>query len=1658
MDVDSLLAGRYHLEQTLRRQPGKAVWRAWDAVLQRSVVVKVRAGAPDSPEVEALKLELWRLHRCRALHIPAPLDAGVVQTPHLLEESNAPLSYFTQPFLAGPSLTQRRGKLSVNAVRELAVQLLALVAGLHRAGLHGLDLKSAHLILEPTGWHLIDLDVARTGLLEQATRLEGAVAYAAPELLRQEDTDARADLYSVGILLYEALTGGLPPLPGETLDAIAQALPRSPRPSLPEALVQQDPPLADLCHTLLARSPADRPASAEAALLRLGPSQTRSTFPPLPDEIPWQQRQRDHLLRQCRQLEQANGGALLLLGADSTERTHLLEGLVLSRQLEGRPVLQLRFSGNERPGEAVCQLLSFLNRVNGKMLELDQDSGLQPLPPQPLEALNDALQALPRTLSPVLVCLTDVDRMDEVSRLLFEQILPQLEGRGLGVLWGAATETHVMPAPHRALRYTLESLTLTDVRELTERVLSPSRITEEGLEHLLHTAGGQLSSLWQLLELARNQADASLKHLLPPGQEQRWTEEFQRLNPSAGRLLTLASLMEDPFESSVLKYLWTAQAQEGEGEASSEETYASLRQLLLQRGLWLPARTGAGSRVEEASQVEETALSDHAAPLSEEWFRIPDRAMAQWVAGQASEDQRQQTHVQIAEILEQLPDDVSRRAEQIARHLVAAGQGGRARPWLQKALDGARQEGRLAAALELAAELLRLHDPRLPGRAELLRTQASLQYDLQQHDAARQTLEALLLLGNLAPTLLARGHAELGKALLAQGQAAKASEKLVVALQPERARGIPLLERLRWQLLLTDAHLRGGQLDAARTVLAEAEGAGIPSDSLLEVERRHLRLKLALQTSPSAPDPGDVSAAEKALALATKLGDWPGQAALLNILVRAWQQSKQLPRAVEALEQLLAKSRARFDLPREAAAARNLAQLRHRDHKLDMAIGLNERAARLFDLSQNRRGQAGSLLDAVELLLDLRHINRSDELLNQVSGNCGQALEADRRYRLWFDTCRARLDGLLGRIEGLGERLLALQDQARGLAFTELEVTLVVERGYLALKEGRFDDATQLVREATRLAKQPEDPILVERVQRLRTTIENPGRTEPESRVDDHGTPVLFLEHFRRLIDLSQNEKTLAARLAAFVGVICGGRALLLTADAKGRFVTVNAEGATPVYDAVSSTVIREVSSTKEDLVCPDIRAHSVLSHSQSLLAAKALSVVCLPLLHSRSPKTLVGVLYAEHPSIGRLTTPTQLSMFKSVAQLARELLEQQALLRETEALDTSAFSDMIGVGPQMESHKQQLARIVKHSGDGNKILVLGEPGVGKTSTASQFWKNGTRAGKPFIVCDDLGPEDLVESTLFGHFKGAFTGATTDRVGLIECADGGTFFLDEVGDVPLALQKRLLRVVDTGYYRRMGQDSPDRRGQEGAERHADVHWIFATNRNLTEMVEAKTFRADLYDRIRQVTIQVPSLRMLGKETIGLQLKHFISQRLKVDRDSVDLDQFFERETLSFLLHYDWPGNTRRLKDMVSHPALKEAFHRQERVTIAQVEEALFGHHKPSSPVSDRQNAVALDALAQDLLNRYPKATFDEIKDVLWKIRAKYLYERVLRNHSDRKKTAEDLQMSRWALYDNCPMLSPGDRDGRMREELEAEPESTKTVKAPKKPSAGKGKR
>ena len=357
---------------------------------------------------------------------------------------------------------------------------------------------------------------------------------------------------------------------------------------------------------------------------------------------------------------------------------------------------------------------------------------------------------------------------------------------------------------------------------------------------------------------------------------------------------------------------------------------------------------------------------------------------------------------------------------------------------------------------------------------------------------------------------------------------------------------------------------------------------------------------------------------------------------------------------------------------------------------------------------------------------------------------------------------------------------------------------------------------------------------------------------------------------------------------------------------------------------------------------------------------------------------TKLGALdFLEKP----LSTDKLLVTVENVLRLSR-LEEENRELRQR-----LGKHELVGSGPAMKKLLEQIDRVAASE---TRVCILGETGTGKELVARAIHEKSPRQGRPFITLNCAAvPEELIESELFGHEKGAFTGAGARHLGKFEQADGGTLFLDEIGDMPLAMQAKLLRVLEEAEVERVGGDKPIK---------VNVRVVVATHRNLEDLVKQNSFRRDLFHRIYVFPLQLPPLRERLEDFPDL-VAHFARQ---VAAQNAWKEKIFADEAIAELRKYGWPGNARELRNIVERLILLAS---NEDVTAAEVRLIL-----PTSDLSSGSSVSSGGSATGTLAERTESF---EREVMLAEIR---------RNNFHMTNVARALGLERSHLYKKCQQL------------------------------------
>jgi transcriptional regulator with GAF, ATPase, and Fis domain len=423
---------------------------------------------------------------------------------------------------------------------------------------------------------------------------------------------------------------------------------------------------------------------------------------------------------------------------------------------------------------------------------------------------------------------------------------------------------------------------------------------------------------------------------------------------------------------------------------------------------------------------------------------------------------------------------------------------------------------------------------------------------------------------------------------------------------------------------------------------------------------------------------------------------------------------------------------------------------------------------------------------------------------------------------------------------------------------------------------------------------------------------ESATREVEASAASEHGAEIegmMKLSDFnRRLLEIRAIPDQIEALLDAVIEVVHANKGfVILLRDGHPEIAAARNVDRETIPDAVtqlSDSILRKCIDTRQPLIVSDAVNDTMFNSSQSVLNLQLSSVMVAPLI---AQGQLLGLIYVGNDNVVNLFEQPSLEVLTVFAGQASLILQNAILLNQlttdrdriAEELEAQRFGDIIGSCPSLQ---QVFRRVEKVAAADVNVLITGETGTGKELFARELHRRSNRVEGPFIVvnCGAI-PENLMESELFGHVRGAFTGAVATREGSFQAADGGTLFLDEIGEMPLSLQVKLLRALQERVVVKVGDTKPE---------SVDIRVLAATNRDLEASIKDGTFREDLYYRLNVVNLHLPPLRERGDDIVILG-KYLLNKYAAEFDANVN---GFTPKALEAMRNYDWPGNVRQLEN------------------------------------------------------------------------------------------------------------------------------------------------
>jgi Nif-specific regulatory protein len=1596
----------------------------------------LRKGFFSSAAAERLKEEFRAMTRLAHPNLARVYDFG------FLEDSGEP--FLTLEYLDGKDLSRFHPSEIRGFLPDLIAQLARALDYIHARGVLHRDLKPQNILMLPrpsaegTGEYLVklmDFGLARLADQTDQAGAAGTLAYSAPEVFRGERVDERADLYSLGVVLFRAATGSVP-FPAKDAASLLAAhrdtappRPRELEPTIPEGIER-------ILLWLLEKRPEDRPRSAAALLGALNEALgTRH-------ELETRETRESHLtggtlvgrdaemavLRSA--LDRISGRAgkeagaparvIFLEGESGSGKTRILRELRYQAQTLGcRFLLGHCYDSGRvvyRPLlEAFHDLLPLARAGEGAGARLAPALG--PFLPELLPAgereaapvegdarakrrlFEAALQLLFEAAgsSGLVLALEDLHWADEPTLEFLDFARDRIGGHPIllvatfrGEEAGDSPLAALLPAAGQAgvsLRLRLGRLEPEQIGDLVRSMVDLEEGADE-LALLLHrqTAGNPLFLEEVLKGLAEEAAlerregrwrlnPARLERVeIPRTVQETLQRRVGRVSAAERRLLRILSVFERPVDPALL-------ARAG---GWREEEIAPLLSDLAERGL-LARRRGDG--------------------LSFAGFA---HARTREIVYRGLGADRARLHRTAGELLEETATSREQVVEELAHHFLAAGA-------KEKALEYAEQAGDKCARLFAYPAALRFYQTGLPlvprketaRRLDLLAKTAGSLTRTARYTEMQDVLQRALRLARSLKDRPREGRllASLAHGHLLQGHFEPAIRNARAALALCEPAG-DSLGAGRAQNFIATAYAQMGRMEEAIPWFARAlerleesgdlRQAGWVRNNLGNVHLGRYELEEALRLFRLALDTWQ------------KLGDRPSSAITLTNIAQALKDLGKPDEAAATVEEALPLYRESFDRSRLAVALVSAAEIHLARGACDRALACATESAQIrreigetaqlphsLDAAGAIRRAIGDLDTALELHREGLRRAREERCEIQ-EGFLLASLALDQAERGDRDEARSTAEQALvlgkrlriPKIEALAlsvlvrqalerderkeaaARLRDLETLAAAEPNPELRIRSTLAGAWLRLREGALDDAeatfqsavetaerlgradlaaearlgiARTARQAGRLhrardcahgareafrglAARMEDSALRRRylasgtrraAEALLAELEESAPPESESpRVPPARYLATMYEITQAISTLRDLNELLNRVLDQAISIVGAERGIVFLRDAETGELKVqaarNLERETIRDAGEYSRRILEEAGRGRSLVSVDAGSDRRFEAFDSVSLYNIRSLICVPLrirdrilgtvyVDSRSPKTIFGdeeLAFLE-------AFANQAAIAIENAQLLTELREENTYLRR--AVDSRfGFDSIVGRSPALEKVLERLARVAESN---VSVVLQGESGTGKELAARALHLNSPRRDKRF-VCENVAalPETLLESELFGHVRGAFTGADRDRAGLFEQADGGTLFLDEVGEMSLSLQSKLLRVLEDGEIRPVGGSRT---------RKVDVRIVAATNRDLRQMVHEKRFREDLFYRLNVVTVTLPPLRQ-RREDVPLLVEHFLG-RIARDRGARPLR--VDPAVLALLARHEWPGNVRELENAVSRLSL-----------------------------------------------------------------------------------------------------------------------------------------
>ncbi len=1458
--------------------------------------------------------------------------------------------YFTMEYLPGKTLEKIiADQVLLELFREshffdLIQQLVESLAYVHAQGAVHRDLKPSNIMVleteEGIETTILDMGLAKFRHLHSVSITQtgatiGTAEYMSPEQGKGLWVDHRSDLYSLGVILYEMLTG-TPPFSGQNPISVILKHIREMPPPIGEVNIAVPEQMQQIVLRLLAKERVDRYQSAGELLVQALNNVAPSELVLLEDEqrdVPVKVMRPQFVGRESemkilgamlRDVQAGEQRVVLISGESGVGKTRLVEELLGDALIHD--FLCLKGAGQEEGGQIYGALIdAFQGTTDLVGGEMDKFSAM--------ERWLQLLKTL-RQKQPIVLCLEDIQWLDELTLEFLQYALRDPEPCPF-LLCLTCRWSNIEPLAEEienfihsnefaeATQMPLKNLPREEVGYLAASMLGERSIPSDALQTLFRETGGQPLFV---VEAVRTLVNAGVVRQDVSGDWQ-WGEFSETLlsddiSEVLYRRITALSAMQQR----VLEYVCV---------------------FLSDFSFELLAAVWRGDELELLDILDDLIAEGLLAPCreDEDRYQFSQEVCRRAIYDRIQNVRRRLLHREIGNALEKM-DDAEELMEELADHFAAAEE-------RDKAVKYARMAGKKALEKHAYRQALRRFEAvrdwtmndafeSQADAIDFLCDYADVLRNCDQHNKALELLdEAQALLPDDRNDLKARILNREGSihSVLQHGKIAE--EYMLEALQLYHDLGdvegeIQALGGLAYLCDVSGRHEEAiaymrreiekyATLEEAqnKAVLQRREGLFALVGFRFKIAKAHL---------------------EPTVKTAQQLGLEYHRIWALNLLQRVYFYLGDLNRAEAVCYEVIGEWQKRGVIHLEAVNFLYLGELALERGDFAEALEYAEISAERF-LETPRKdyvyrayaisATAAARMGDVELAMEWAE--RASEGTQQISGmytgilplvycgigvalaKAGRINEAEEVFEQAIECRReSKGDHWARALLMVGEFYLERDDmtkaqeylEAAKQAFEEMEMSYFLRRTQMLFsqlshdEDGRGRDTVPMFQSGE--SSRDED---------LPAIVQAGAASISEISVD-----TLSVDRLRLLYEVSR-ELTTERDLKVLLDRVLGNLLTVYPAAERVLVAIKNEASQGFVVDAIrhhnveaddleelSGGIIRRVIETNEPVLSMDAQTDDRLNRYQSVIDYHIRSILCVSLFHVE--EGVIGALYVDHRGMDNAFSQADQTFLQAFANLVsvalvnarmHEQLEEKAQYLQQEVERRYQLGDLFGQSDAMQMVYQFIERAAKSD---IPVLVQGETGTGKELAARAIHYNSTRKDQRFLSenCAALSPE-LLQSELFGHKKGAFTGANEDHKGIFEVANEGTVFLDEIGDAPPQLQRSLLRVLQEGEVRRVG---------ETVDRAVDVRIIAATNRDLKKEVENGSFREDLYYRLHVIQIDMPPLRE-HLEDVPLLAEHLLIRAKEESNKSVG---GLTVGAIRALTSYDWPGNVRELENEI----------------------------------------------------------------------------------------------------------------------------------------------